>query len=165
MTEFMMDNGAQGGKFRNLLRARDIFLHDGKTLRRIRVSVPLQLSAAAAALSTLCWSVFATAQLATVQPATVTVSNADTAQVQQQVQAMRAEVAAIRQQVQARYQFTAKEVRRLGLDPKRVAYTGKGGPYEAYQPLQAAATPISRLCSPAGRASTSWSRARSPSLR
>jgi murein DD-endopeptidase MepM/ murein hydrolase activator NlpD len=51
--------------------------------------------------------------------------------VQQQVQAMRAEVAVIKQQVQARYQFTAREVRRLGLDPKRVAYTGKGGPYEA----------------------------------
>jgi murein DD-endopeptidase MepM/ murein hydrolase activator NlpD len=135
MTEFTMDNGAQRGKFRNLLRARDIFLHDGKTLRRIRVSVPLQLSAAAAALSTLCWSVFATAQLATAQPAPVT---ADTARVQQQVEAMQAEVAAIRQQVQARYQFTAQEVRRLGLDPARVAHTGKGGPFEAVQPLKAA---------------------------
>ena len=135
MTEFTMDNGGHRGKFRNLLRARDIFLHDGKTLRRIRVSVPLQLSAAAAALSTLCWSVFATAQLATAQPAPV---SADTARVQQQVEAMQAEVAAIRQQVQARYQFTAQEVRRLGLDPARVAHTGKGGPFEAVQPLKAA---------------------------
>ena len=134
MTEFVLGNGGQRGKFRNLLKARDIFLHDGKTLRRVRVSVPLQLSAAAAALSTLCWSVFATAQLATAQPA----ASADTAQVQQQVQEMRAEVAAIKQQVQARYQFTANEVRRLGLDPKRVAYTGKGGPFEAVQPLKAA---------------------------
>ncbi|HEV2078273.1 MAG TPA: M23 family metallopeptidase [Allosphingosinicella sp.] len=132
MTEFVMDNGAARGKFRNLLKARDIFLHDGTTLRRLRVSVPVQLSAAAAALSTLCWSIFATAQLATVQPST------DTAQVSRQVQAMRAEVAAIKQQVQARYQFTAQEVRRLGLDPKRVAYTGKGGPYEAFQPATAA---------------------------
>jgi murein DD-endopeptidase MepM/ murein hydrolase activator NlpD len=135
MTEFTMINGAQPGKFRNLLKARDIFLHDGKTLRRVRVSVPLQLSAAAAALSTLCWSVFATAQLATAQPA---IASADTAQVQQQVREMRAEVAAIRQQVQARYQVTASEVRRLGLDPQRVAYTGKGGPFEAAQPLKAA---------------------------
>ena len=137
MTEFAVDNGVARGRFRNLLKARDIFLHDGKTLRRLRVSVPVQLSAAAAALSTLCWSVFATAQLASAQPAAST----DTAQVSRQVQAMRAEVAAIKHQVQARYQFTAQEVRRLGLDPKRVAYTGKGGPYEAFQPASAAADP------------------------
>ena len=126
-----MSNDVQSGKFRSLLKARDIFLHDGTTLRRIRVSVPVQLSAAAAALSTLCWSVFATAQLATAQP------SSDTARMEQQVRAMQADVAAIKQQVQARYQFTANEVRRLGLDPKRVQ-SGVGGPFEAVQPLKAA---------------------------
>lgn len=133
MTDFVLTNGVNDGKFRKLLRARDIFLHDGTRLRRIRVSVPVQLSAAAAALSTLCWSVFAAAQLAATPAAA-----ADGAQ----VQAMQAEVAAIKQQVQARYRFTAQEVRSLGLDPKRVAqpgsYSGKGGPFEAVQPLKAA---------------------------
>jgi len=137
MTGFALDNDAPRGKFRSLLKARDIFFHDGNSLRRFRMSVPLQLSAAAAALSALCWSIFATAQLATVQMESVQISG-NSAQVEQQVRAMRAEVAAIRQQVQARYSFTAREVRRLGLDPKRVAYNGKGGPYETVQPLNAA---------------------------
>ena len=87
-----MSNAAPRGKFRSLLKARDIFLHDGKTLRRVRVSVPVQLSAAGAALSTLCWSVFATAQLATVQP-----ELPDAARMEQQVRAMQADVAAIQE--------------------------------------------------------------------
>lgn len=130
MTGFVLSNDASGGKFRSLLKAREIFLHDGQTLRRIRVSVPLQLSAAAAVLSTLCWSIFATAQLATVQP------SSETARIEQQVRAMQADVAVIKAQVQQRYQVTAHEVRRLGLDPKR--FQGVGGPFEAIQPLKAA---------------------------
>lgn len=124
-----MSNDAPRGKFRTVLKAREIFLHDGKTLRRVRVSVPLQLSAAAAALSTLCWSVFATAQLATIQP------SADAARMEQQVRAMQADVAAIKEQVQARYEITSAEVKKLGIDPKRVQ--GVGGPFEAVQPLKA----------------------------
>lgn len=124
-----MSNEAPRGKFRSLLKARDIFLHDGKALRRIRVSVPVQLSAAAAALSTLCWSVFAAAQLATIQP------SSDTARMEQEVRAMQADVAAIKDQVQARYEITSAELKKLGIDPKRVQ--GVGGPFEAVQPLKA----------------------------
>ncbi|HWH17629.1 MAG TPA: M23 family metallopeptidase [Allosphingosinicella sp.] len=132
MTDFVLSNATTRGKFRSLLKARDIFVHDGKSLRRVRVSVPLQLSAGLAALSMLCWSVVATAQLATAEAAVP--QNADVARMQQQVEAMKADVEAIREQVQARYQTTSAELRRLGIDPKRVQSVG--GPFEAVEPLK-----------------------------
>lgn len=138
MTAYALNNVASRGKFRSLLKARDIFIHDGTALRRVRVSVPLQLSAAAAAFSTLCWSVFATAQLATVQPST---QSADVARMVSEMQAMQADVVAIKQQVQVRYETTSTELKKLGIDPSRVqgaSYEGKGGPFEAVQPLKAA---------------------------
>lgn len=133
MTDYVMSNGATGGKFRNVLKARDIFIHDGKALRRLRISVPVQVSAIAAACMTLCWSAFATAQLASaeavvVRPVVVQ-SSAEAAR-------MAAEVAAIRQDVESRYKATSSELKRLGIDPARVQ--GVGGPFEAVQPLKAA---------------------------
>jgi murein DD-endopeptidase MepM/ murein hydrolase activator NlpD len=131
MTEYVLSNGVTRGKFRSFLKARDIFIHDGKALRRVRVSVPLQLSAAAAAVSTLCWSIFATASLATAEPADATV-----ARMEQQVEAMQADVAVIKSQVQQRYEMTSSELKKLGIDPRRVQAGGKGGPFEAVEPLK-----------------------------
>ncbi len=130
MTDYALNNDAAAPKFRSPLKAREIFLHDGKSLRRIRLSVPLQLSAMAATLSTLCWSVFATAQIASAEPAPAApvepVVQAQLVEMQRQVQAMRADVQAIREDVEQRYDMTAEEVRRLGLDPAR--FHGVGGP-------------------------------------
>jgi murein DD-endopeptidase MepM/ murein hydrolase activator NlpD len=131
MTDFEFGNVASRGKFRSLLKARDIFIHDGKALRRVRISVPLQLSAAAAAASTLCWSIFATATLVTAKPA----DSADVARMEQKVEAMQADVAVIRDQVQQRYETTSAELRKLGIDPSRVQ-GGTGGPFEAVEPLK-----------------------------
>jgi len=134
MTGSVVSNVELGGKFRSFLKARDIFVHDGKSLRRVRVSVPVQLSAMAVALSTLCWSIFAAAQLASAQPAAP--AGADVARMVQEMRAMQSDVVAIKQQVQHRYQVTSAELRKLGIDPKRVQ--GVGGPFEAVQPLKAA---------------------------
>jgi hypothetical protein len=131
MTDYIVGNIAARGKFRSLLKPRDIFVHDGKALRRVRISVPLQLSAAAAAVSTLCWSVFATASMVTAQPA----SGSDLARMEQEVQAMQADVAIIKDQVQQRYETTSAELRKLGIDPQRVQSVG--GPFEAVEPLKA----------------------------
>ena len=131
MTDYIVGNIAARGKFRSLLKPRDIFVHDGKALRRVRISVPLQLSAAAAAMSTLCWSVFATASMVTAQPA----STGDLARMEQEVQAMQADVAIIKDQVQQRYETTSAELRKLGIDPQRVQSVG--GPFEAVEPLKA----------------------------
>ncbi|WP_225421420.1 M23 family metallopeptidase [Sphingomonas parva] len=120
-------NAGWGKGFRKLFRSRDIFLHDGRSLRRVRISAGVQLFGAVAALLTLCWSVFAAAQLATVDSAPVP---ADVARMEREVRAMQADVAAIREAAQKRFQLTAGEVRRLGLDPQRLQAGGVGGPYE-----------------------------------
>jgi murein DD-endopeptidase MepM/ murein hydrolase activator NlpD len=124
-------NATETGKFRKLFKQRDIFFHDGKTLRRFSVSARVQAAAALAALLLLFWSIFAAAQLAAA-PA----SPASVAEMQRQVEAMEADVAVIKQVAQERYQLTAQEVKKLGIDPKR--FTGTGGPFEAVEPLKAA---------------------------
>ena len=52
---------AKGG----IIRDRDIFLHDGQHLRRIRLSVPFQALCAFLMMSLVAWSAFATATLMT----------------------------------------------------------------------------------------------------
>ncbi len=123
-------NVQSGGKFRKLFKKRDIFIHDGKTLRRVTVSAGVQIAAAFGALALPLWSAFAAAQLA-VAPA----APANIAEMQRQVEAMQAEVEVIKEVAQKRYQFTADEVKKLGIDPKR--FTGTGGPFEAVQPIKA----------------------------
>jgi murein DD-endopeptidase MepM/ murein hydrolase activator NlpD len=129
------NNAGWGKGFRKLFRSRDIFLHDGRSLRRVRISAGVQLFGAVAALLTLFWSVFAAAQLATVAS---TPAPAEIARMQREVEAMQADVAAIRQAAQDRFQLTAGEVRRLGIDPRRIQADGVGGPYEPADPARAA---------------------------
>jgi murein DD-endopeptidase MepM/ murein hydrolase activator NlpD len=124
-------NAAENGKFRKLFRQRDIFFHDGKTLRRFSISARVQAAAFTAALLLLCWSVFAAAQLASAPAAPASV-----AEMQRQVAEMEADVEVIKEVAQQRYQLTAREVQKLGIDPKR--FTGTGGPFEAVEPLKAA---------------------------
>ena len=57
-------NAGLGKKFRKLFRPRDIFLHDGSSLRRVRIGSGVQFAAVLAPAAMLCWSVVATAQLA-----------------------------------------------------------------------------------------------------
>src|SRR5687767_9149190 len=75
--------------FRNLFKPRDLFLHDGKTLRRFTISTRLQLAVAGAVMVLLAWSAFATIQA-------VALMNGDVARMERQVAAMQAEVAQIR---------------------------------------------------------------------
>ncbi|HEX8256431.1 MAG TPA: peptidoglycan DD-metalloendopeptidase family protein, partial [Allosphingosinicella sp.] len=98
----------------------------------------MQVSTAAAALLLVLWSVFAAARLMTATPADA----AEVARMEAQVEAMQADVQAIKAAADQRFQLTAQEVRKLGLDPKRLQsnnpqYQGTGGPFEAVQPLKA----------------------------
>jgi murein DD-endopeptidase MepM/ murein hydrolase activator NlpD len=122
--------------FRTIFKPRDIFLHDGKTLRRVRVGSGLQAVAAFLLLLLLFWSFFAAARLAAAaeQP-----SYADVARMERELAAMQADVATIKEAAQRRYQFTATEIRRLGLDPTALqASTAVGGPYEPVETVRAA---------------------------
>lgn len=47
----------------SVIRDRDIFLHDGQHLRRVRLSVGLQLVVAALFVAIIGWSSFATARM------------------------------------------------------------------------------------------------------
>ncbi|MEA3051123.1 MAG: hypothetical protein QOG72_26 [Sphingomonadales bacterium] len=122
--------------FRQAFKPRDIFLHDGKTLRRVRVGSGVQFAAAFIAGLLLFWSIFAAAQLATAAKAP---SYADVSRMERELAAMQSDVAMIKEAAQRRYQFTATEVRRLGLDPSRLqAEAGVGGPFEPVETVRAA---------------------------
>lgn len=125
-------NLAGVGRFRGFFRSRDVFFHDGKSLRRFNVGVPLQMSIAVACLGLVTWSGFATAQIATAQA----VDPSEIARMEQQVEAMKADVQAIKKMADHRYKLTAEALDDLGLDPKR--FQGTGGPFEAVEPLKTA---------------------------
>jgi murein DD-endopeptidase MepM/ murein hydrolase activator NlpD len=131
-------NVAAGGRFRNILRPRDIFFHDGKALRRLKVGVGVQVSGALTALSLFGWSVFSATHLAAATPAEV-----ELARMERKVEAMEASVQAIEQVARKRYDMTAEELKRLGIDPKRLS--GTGGPFEAVQPLKTAEPSFKQL--------------------
>jgi len=120
--------------FRTMFKPRDIFLHDGKALRRVRVGSGIQAAAALVALLLLFWSIFAATQLANAASAP---SYADVTRMERELAAMQADVAVIKEAAQRRYQLTASEVRRLGLDPRRLQ-TGTGGPFEPVETVRAA---------------------------
>ena len=75
----------------NIFKPRDIFLHDGKSLRRFTIGARVQMAAALAAFVLLAWSAFATVQA-------LNLMNGDVAQMQRQIATMQADVARMRAQ-------------------------------------------------------------------
>ena len=73
-------------KFRNFFKPRDIFLHDGKSLRRFTIGAKLQMAVVGALAALLIWSVAATI-------AAVNAMSGDVARMQQQVAQMETDVA------------------------------------------------------------------------
>jgi len=160
-----------------LLRSRDLFVHDGTKLRRIRLSAPVQFAFLLCAAVMFAWSAFAAVHFIAGEEGTVVVSDADQlrrlaaaaerrAQVIEQRQQLLAtmiaggkvdpaDVAALAQtqplpaaiadpldraadrvasqesataeRLDARYESATRELRKLGLSPKRLAV---GGPFE-----------------------------------
>jgi murein DD-endopeptidase MepM/ murein hydrolase activator NlpD len=130
-------NAGFTGTFRKMFKSRDIFLHDGRSLRRIRITSGVQLFAVVAAVTLLVWSVFATAQLAAAATAPAA-SPAEVVRMQREVRAMQADLDAIKAAAQRRYAMTEAEIRRLGLRPERIQATGVGGPFEPVETAHAA---------------------------
>ena len=129
---------AQGGlvsRIRNAFRARELFFHDGATMRRIHVSVKAQAVAASIATATIGLSIVGTAQMAGAAPMVAAVVSSDVAVVrmQHQVSVMQAELASIRDQ--ARAHAARLDQRQAFLD---AVLTGKGTPA-----LPASATQLS----------------------
>jgi murein DD-endopeptidase MepM/ murein hydrolase activator NlpD len=88
-------NAGLAQKFRNIFKPRDIFLHDGKSLRRFTIGAKVQIAAAAALAFLLAWSAVATVTA-------FQAMDSDVARMEAQVDRMQAEVAAIRVAVNER---------------------------------------------------------------
>ena len=133
-----MQNVGWLDRFQRIVRPRDLFVHDGSTLRRVKVTTGIQLGFAAAALLLFAWTLFSAAQMLQGSPAPVVVDttaarSAQIAQLETQVAAKAAALAErqafLETLASARYKATEAELRRLGLKPSR--FQGQGGPLEA----------------------------------
>src|SRR5687768_3498035 len=103
-------NASSSRRLRNLFKARDIFLHDGKSLRRFTIGARVQMAAASAAFLLLAWSAFATFQA-------VALMNGDMAQMERRIARMQSDVDAMRAQtvnhaalLERRQQFLASVI-------------------------------------------------------
>ncbi|HEY5713297.1 MAG TPA: M23 family metallopeptidase [Allosphingosinicella sp.] len=94
-------NARLSARFHNVFKPRDLFLHDGKSLRRFTIGAKVQMAAASAVFLLLAWSLFATFTA-------VSAMNGDVAQMQRRVTAMEADVAAMRTAVTARAETLAR---------------------------------------------------------
>jgi murein DD-endopeptidase MepM/ murein hydrolase activator NlpD len=116
-------NAGLSQRFRNLFKPRDIFFHDGKSLRRFSVGSRVQIAACVAAFVLLAWSAFATVRIAS---AAETVEG-DVATMERQVAAMQADLDRIRRQSEQRAQVLEQRQAFLAAllegeqDPERLA--------------------------------------------
>ncbi len=126
---------------RNKFKSRDLFVHDGSTMRRIHVSAKAQMAGAAAGVITLGLSLFAAGQIAIGTPAmagaftSALSSEVAAARMNAKIAAMEAEMAAIRSAAAAHAKRL--EARQAMLD---AVVTGKGA-MPASMPAATATTP------------------------
>jgi murein DD-endopeptidase MepM/ murein hydrolase activator NlpD len=133
-----MNAFAQDGfvwRVRRFFRSRELFFHDGASMRRIHISSRTQITAASFAAAALSLSVIGTAQIAGTVPIVAAMVSSDVAVVRMQhrVSAMQAELASIRDEAKAH--ADRLEARQAFLDS---VLTGKGSPV-----LPASATTLS----------------------
>ncbi len=110
---------------RRLFRSREIFVHDGATMRRIHISSRVQAAAVSVMTMSLGLSLVGTAQLAGAAPVVVAAVSRDSAiiDMQHRIEAMRSDVASIRKE--ASVHAARLEQRQAFLD---AVLTGKGTP-------------------------------------
>jgi murein DD-endopeptidase MepM/ murein hydrolase activator NlpD len=130
--------------FLGVFKPRDLFLHDGGTLKRIRMSVGVQAGLAIATLLLLVWAAFATVNFINTAEAReqAAMRRAEIARMEGRVVHLQAMLDARAERLDERQQFldeliatrleaTTAELRRLGLNPSRFAgFTGRGGPVD-----------------------------------
>jgi murein DD-endopeptidase MepM/ murein hydrolase activator NlpD len=121
-------NAGFTAKFHNIFKPRDLFLHDGKSLRRFTIGARVQMAAVLAAFVLLTWSAFATFQA-------IAAMNGDVAQMERQIAQMQADVAAIRSE--ARQRAAALERRQVFLSQM---LSGHANPDALVQQIPAAMT-------------------------
>ena len=121
---FTADNGFVS-KARSMFRPRDIFIHDGATMRRVHISARVQAIGAGAVTAALALSLIGTAQLTGAAPIAMQAAAREVAvlEMQERISSMRSDIVAIRQEAVAH--ATQLEQRQAFLD---AVLTGKGTP-------------------------------------
>jgi murein DD-endopeptidase MepM/ murein hydrolase activator NlpD len=89
MTTNLRANAGFTAMFRKIFKPRDVFLHDGKSLRRFTIGAGVQMAAVSAAFVVLAWTTFATFRA-------IDAMNGDVAQLERQIVEMQADVSAMR---------------------------------------------------------------------
>jgi murein DD-endopeptidase MepM/ murein hydrolase activator NlpD len=89
MTTILRTNAGIGARFQSIFKPRDVFLHDGKSLRRFTIGSRIQMTIVGVAFAILAWSAFATFEM-------IATMNGDVALMQRQVAQMQVDVDAIR---------------------------------------------------------------------
>ncbi len=112
-------------KLRRVFRSREIFVHDGATMRRVHVSTRVQAIAASVTTAAIGLSILGTAQLTGAAPAVMAAVSREAVvmSMQSRINAMRSDVAAIRKEATAH--AARLEQRQAFLD---AVLTGKGTP-------------------------------------
>jgi murein DD-endopeptidase MepM/ murein hydrolase activator NlpD len=121
-------NAGMGARFHAFFKPRDVFLHDGKSLRRFTIGSRIQMSVVAVAFAILAWSAFTTFQM-------IATMNGDVALMKRQVAQMQNDIDAIR----------TATVQRAALLERRQAFlaemlSGHANPDRLSQFMPAAAT-------------------------
>ena len=141
----------------SVLRDRELFVHDGSNLRRLRVSAPVQLVFLAILVALVAFSAYSAARMITGASARPTIVSAATEARTRQIerrqalieaaltgrkltsigdpltrveQAQIAQAALVARALDVRYQVTTEELKRLGMTPARLGQGGEGGPFE-----------------------------------
>jgi murein DD-endopeptidase MepM/ murein hydrolase activator NlpD len=119
---------ALGARVHSFFKPRDVFLHDGKSLRRFTIGSRIQMAVVGVALAILAWSAFTTFEM-------IATMNGDVAVMQRQVAQMQTDIEAIR----------AATVQRAALLEQRQTFlaemlSGRANPDRLAQIVPAAAT-------------------------
>jgi len=128
MTTTIRANAGMGARFHSFFKPRDVFLHDGKSLRRFTIGSRIQIAVVGVAFAILAWSAFATFEM-------IATMNGDVAMMQRQVAQMQTDIDAIR----------TATVQRAALLERRQAFlaemlSGHANPDRLAQYMPAAAT-------------------------
>ena len=132
MTQVLATTGA-------LFRDRDLFIHDGSTLRRFRVSAPVQAFFFVILMALVAWASYATARMMSPAPAAAPAAIGDdysaqvaqlAAETERRVQAVEQRQIALAAALQGE-DFDEATLRRLGFYPAKPGAEGVGGPFES----------------------------------
>jgi murein DD-endopeptidase MepM/ murein hydrolase activator NlpD len=123
-----------------LFRDRDFFVHDGKQLRRFRLSASAQLIVFAALFALVAWSSYSVARILTPAPAPISAAEASSTEYSAKIAQLAAEterrVKLIEDRQKALAAALASEnidkatLERLGFYPAEAGQTGRGGPFD-----------------------------------